>query len=395
MKIVYKNLKGIISGQRFKMKNGRKVSAEDLGIIPGPVSILCDHGKIQEISTGNFANAQVKDCEGLVATAGLVDSHTHALFGGARWKDFFHRWAGKTYTEIAQAGGGIVQTFADTKTASNDSLLGQLRTHISLMHASGVRLLEIKSGYGESIEEEMRHLEMLRDFKTNLMEIKKTFLGLHAIPRNTSESQWTSTAISSLEKIRSENLAEFVDAFPEKGFFSISETQRFFTAAKKLGFGLKLHADEITNMEASALGIALGATSIDHLQKISEESIRELATSPTVATLLPATSFFLNIPYAPARKLLTAGARVALATDFNPGTAPEASPLFTARLAAAQMQMSPSEILCGLTFNGAGALACDASWGIIEKNYSDQILLWPCSSSTWAEEIILSGILPR
>lgn len=392
--IVYSNLKAIISGSGFRKKDGRNIVADDLGIIKGPVHIVCDDKKIKQITKSIPSGAKVLDCTDLVASAAFIDSHTHALFGGSRWQEFFNRWSGKSYTEIAKAGGGIVKTFADTKNASDTELLESLIKNLNIIARSGVRVLEVKSGYGATLDEEMRILRLLKKAHHPLVQIKPTFLGLHAIPKGMDEKSWTDQMIEALVVVKKENLALFVDAFPEIGFFSIAQTKRFFENAQKLGFGLKLHADEITDMNASQLCLDMNGLSIDHLQKISQSAIEKLGTSKTVATLLPATSFYLGIDYAPARKILKGGAKVALATDFNPGTAPEPSILFTAKLAASQFRMTASEILCALTYNAASALACEIEWGSIEAGFNSNILFWQCDSDDYAEEIVLAGKHP-
>ncbi|MEZ4813849.1 MAG: imidazolonepropionase [Bdellovibrionota bacterium] len=398
-RILYKNLKGAFTGLGFEKKEGRKVSAEDAGFVKGPLHILVDDvsKKILSVSNEDSKADKVVDCTGLVATAGFVDSHTHTLFGGARWNEFFLRWSGADYAEINAAGGGIRKTFSDTRAASDSELKKKFHVDLEAMRSDGVRLLEVKSGYGESIEEEFRILKLIQELKKESaieIELCSTFLGLHAIPKTTDEKTWTLLAIAALEKIKNENLADFVDSFPEKGFFSLDSAKNFSKAAIALGFKVKFHADEMTHMGASELGAELGAVSVDHLQKISDRALELLSKSSTVATLLPATSFYLGIDYAPARKIVDSGARVALASDYNPGTAPNASLLFTAMLAASQMKLSPAEILCGITYNAAAALAKSKEYGLIKEGYSSKILLWDLSTEDHLEEILLSGTRP-
>ncbi len=399
MKLLYKNLKGVFTGQAFEKKQGRKIIAEDASFLAGPVHILVDEDaqKILSISKDltNAAADKEIDCDGHIATAGFVDSHTHTLFGGARWNEFFMRWSGAGYAAINAAGGGIRKSFQDTRATSDSELEKKFLSDLQVMKADGVRLLEVKSGYGETIEEELRILRLLQKIKKSAdINILSTFLGLHAIPKHTDEKSWTQEAIKALDVIQKEKLADFVDSFPEDGFFSLESAREFSKAALTKNFKFKIHADEITPVGAAEMGAELGAASVDHLQKISDKALSMLATSKTVATLLPATSFYLGIDYAPARKIIESGARVALASDYNPGTAPNPSILFTAMLAASQMKLSPSEILCALTYNAAGALGCDNHYGIIKEGSSSKILFWNLKTSNPLEEIFLSGIKP-
>lgn len=397
MKLLYKNLKGIYTGQGFEKKQGRKVSADDTSYLAGPIHILIDEStqKILSISKDSLKADREFDCEGLVVTAGFVDSHTHTLFGGARWNEFFMRWSGAGYAAINAAGGGIRKTFQDTRATSDAELERKFLSDLDIMKADGVRLLEVKSGYGESIEEELRILRLLQKIKSKLdIKILSTFLGLHAIPKHTDEKTWTQEAIAALTLIQTEKLADFVDSFPEEGFFSLDSAREFSKAAVGLGLKFKVHADEITPVGAAEMGAELGAASVDHLQKISNKALELLAASSTVATLLPATSFYLGIDYAPARKIIASGARVALASDYNPGTAPNPSILFTAMLAASQMKLSPAEILCALTYNAAGALGCDNLYGVVKEGASSKILFWNLKTSHDLEEVLLSGLRP-
>ncbi len=392
---IYTNLKAIITGQGFAKKNGRLVKNEDLHILKGPLHIICQNNKILEITSKIPKNIKKVDCTGLIASPAFIDSHTHTIFGGARWNEYFERWSGKSYVEINKAGGGIRKTFLDTQNTQEKNLIKNLDQKLKSMHKEGVRVVEIKSGYGSSSEEELRILKILKKYSSKApVEIKKTFLGLHAIPPHTDEKAWTTQMIALLSKISKEKLADYVDAFPEVGFFSIQETERFFKAAQKLNFKIRIHADEITHMGAAELGVKMSALSVDHLQKISDHALNLLQKSQTIATVLPATSFFMGLEYAPAKKIINHGARLALATDYNPGTAPDSSILFTAKLAASQMKLSPAEIFCGLTYNAAGALGCDHEWGLIAPQYSENFLLWECETTFFAEEILLSGKTP-
>lgn len=396
-------LAGIFTGEGFAAKDGRRVSRDDLGWIEGPIDIEWDEesGLIRSIQKNGPADASTVDGEGLIATAGFVDSHTHALFAGARAEEYFLRWRGATYVEIAEKGGGIHNTNRETLGAADPELGDEFRGQLSKMLRSGTTTVEVKSGYGGNAEGEIKLLRFLKRFLSSadgyrdLPSVHVTFLALHALPKGSDERAYVDSMIALLPEIRRDRLAEFADAFPEKGFFSLAESERFIRAAMEAGLKAKIHADEITDVGASAAFSQLGALSIDHLQQINDATLRSLSERRTVATLLPATSFYLGLPYAPARKLLDAGARVALATDFNPGTAPSSDMRFTQLLAATQYRMSPAEILCASTFGGAAAMGLEKNRGVLSKGRRADILLWrpPMGSSSRErlEQILLGS----
>jgi imidazolonepropionase len=310
-----------------------------------------------------------------------VDSHTHFIFSGERSNEFFLRWAGKTYQEIAAQGGGIHNTVRDTASCDDETLLELTREKILDCLKLGTTTLEIKSGYTNSATGELRLLRLIKKLKDQSLKsggpnIFSTFLALHALPPDRGERDFVDEMISALKQISKEKLCDFVDAFPERGFFSLEETLRFTKAAKKFGLDAKIHADELSNLETSATMAKEKACSVDHLQHISNKGIAELSHATTVATLLPATSFYLGLAYSDARKLIENGVQVALATDYNPGTAPSYSMMQTMMLAAAHFKMSAAEIFCAATFNGAAALDCSDSLGVLQKGYFADICLW-------------------
>lgn len=375
-----KNLAGVFTGDGFLKKKGRNIATSDMGFVKGPVDIVIDasKGKIKEITTSPGNDTDVFDGSGLVATAGFVDSHTHAIFAGNRAHEFFMRWQGKSYVEISEAGGGIKSTFAKVESSTDAALEDVLMENARSMLRHGSTTVEVKSGYGRTPEVELRLLKAIKRVSSlpGLPALHATFLGLHALPQGEEESSFVAKMQKILQQVAQEKLASSVDAFPEKGFFSLESAQEFCLAAKQAGLSLKIHADEITDMKAVETFVSMGALSVDHLQKVNGAGLAALGKSGCVATLLPATSFFLKLEYAPARKLLNAGARVALATDFNPGTAPESSFSLTQYLAAAEFRMTPSEILCASTYNGAAALGQDQSKGILAPGYQADLLLW-------------------
>jgi len=390
MTLLIKNLRRVISGSGFKLCDGRKPHQDSLGILDGPVDIRIDQntGTIIEISKDlPKENSIVFNGAGLLATAAFIDSHTHFIFSGNRANEYFLRWAGKSYLEISQTGGGIHNTISSTQCQSEDDLADKTWIELLKTSQSGVGCIEIKSGYSNSPEGELKLLRAIKKLKIKSNEsfgpkIFSTFLGLHSLPKDLIEEDFVDKMISILPIVLKENLADFVDAFPEKGFFSLNESLRFAVEAKKLGIQSKFHADELSDLNTASTMAKLNAISVDHLQQISEQGIKDLANSSTVATLLPATSFYLGLTYAPARALLDAGAKVALATDYNPGTSPSYSMGFTALLAASQFKMSPAEILCAITFNGASALSCQNTLGTLQVGQIANLCLWASEEKT-------------
>lgn len=393
------NLRGVFTGEGFAKKQGRRPSSEDCGFREGPLDLICcpDSGRIVDLvltgRTSTFPLTNTLDGSGLIATSAWIDSHTHSLFAGHRSPEFFARWAGKTYREISDSGGGIHNTIRDTSAAPNATLAKDLEHRLREMLASGTAVVEVKTGYGATASDERRMLQIIADarHRPGLPEVVSTYLGLHTVPRDVDRSIHVASMIAAVDDIAKDQLASFVDAFPEQGFYTLEESREFLEAGHRHGLGVKIHADEITDMGASLAGIRLGATSIDHLEHISDAAVTALRDSPTVATLLPATSLFLGIGFADARRLINAGARVALATDFNPGSAPASDLQLTMLLAASHLKMTASEIFCAITYNAAGALGLDATHGVLTTDKAANIALWktswPLSVASSIEEL--------
>lgn len=294
------------------------------------------------------------------------------------------RWKGASYLDINASGGGIRKTVKDTTAATDDDLLSLLIERLRAMRQSGIVAVEAKSGYAADAVGELRLLRILAKASSigtsDMPQVLTTFLGLHALPDGANEPAYVDAMIGILPLIAKDKLADFVDAFPEVGFFSLEQSVRFVAEAQKYGLQPKIHADEMTDMKAAETFCKMSALSVDHLQRINPESIPKLATGNTVATLMPATSFYLGLPYANARALIDAGCRVALASDYNPGTAPNIGLGFTQLLAASQLKMSPTEILCACTTNGALAMGFEASSASIVPGISiGKIIFWRAS----------------
>lgn len=322
------------------------------------------------------------DAKGCAVLPGFVDSHTHMVFGGYRPEEFSWRMRGDSYMSIMNRGGGIVNTMKATRDATEKELTEKTLSYIDRMSRMGVTTVEGKSGYGLDKDTELKQLRVMQRINADpnrKVDIATTYLGGHALPPeyNGRHYDYIDFMISEmLPLIKAEGIADNCDIFCEQGVFDIPQSLRLLEAAKKLGYGVKIHADEIVTTGGAELAVELGALSADHLLHISEQGIHELANSDTVATLLPLTAFTLREPYAPARKLIDAGCAVALATDLNPGSCLSGSIPLTFALACIYMQMSVEEAITALTLNGAAALGLADRIGSIETGkYGDLVVL--------------------
>ena len=293
------------------------------------------------------------DLAGKIVTPGFVDSHTHPLYAGTRQVEFALRAGGADYEEISAAGGGILNSVARTGKASSESIEDTLLRHLATMLLYGTTTVEVKSGYGLDLETEIRCLETASRLSENWPQtIARTFLGAHEVPldyRDNLHPRNMTLRQAVLPEIRKRGLADFVDIFCEKGVFTAVQSERYLNAAKRMGFGVRMHADEFHDTGGAAVAVDLEAFSADHLLSISDANIAKIAASNTVATLLPGTALFLGKPFPPGRKLLDAGAAVAIATDFNPGSCFCESMPFMINLAVCK---------CGFTIEEAGTTGC-------------------------------------
>lgn len=329
-------------------------------------------------------NAAHHDCAQGVLTPGFVDSHTHAVFGRARYEEQEMRAAGAGYMEIAQRGGGIHSSVRDLRERSEQDLLTLAAERLARLAAHGTTTVEVKSGYGLSLESELATLRVIaRLGEATGLRVVPTFLGAHEVPLEYREAPRSRAAYIALlihemiPQVAQEGLAQFCDVFCEPGVYTADEARRILEAARGAGMGLKLHADELKNGAAAELAADMRATSADHLAAISDVGIRALAQSGTVATLLPGTMLFLGrTQQAPARALIGGGAAVALASDFNPGTSPTVNFPLILTLGVSQLRLSVAEAFVAATVNGAAALGLAAELGQIAPGFHADIALF-------------------
>ncbi len=331
------------------------------------------------------SNCTVIDAQGKLVTAGLVDAHTHLVFDGNRANEFLMRCQGKTYTEIAEAGGGIVASMRATRGSTLERLvqLGQMR--LQRMLEAGTTTCEVKTGYGLDIDSELRMLEAILELqKHSVMDIVPTFMPAHAVPPGENRERYVKHLIddmlpqaSRVVTASSSKTHVYVDVFCDRGYFTLADTEQIFAAAKKYGFRLKVHADEFVNLGASKLATTAGADSADHLLNISDDEIALMAKSETVAVLLPGTSFYLNLhEHARARTMIANGVAVALGSDFNPGSCHIFSLPLIWGLACLHLKLSVEEALTALTVNAAYAIGMGEKVGRLSAGYQADITMY-------------------
>ncbi|MCC6317767.1 MAG: imidazolonepropionase [Gemmatimonadaceae bacterium] len=369
-----------------RARRGRELG--DAAVRAG-VAVATREGRITAIGDGDAVRrthpeAEVIDCQGGVLMPGLVDSHTHAIFGKPRYEEQEMRAAGKDYMAIAAAGGGIHSSVRDLRTRTEDDLVALALPRLARLAAHGTTTVEVKSGYGLTLDDELKTLRAIRRLTTlQPMRLVPTFLGAHEIPMEaratpSGRRDYVDLVVNQMiPRVRDERLAAFADVFCEPGVFTVEESREILVAARAAGLGLKLHADELKPAGGAELAVELAATSADHLAAISDGGIAALAAAPTVATLLPGTMLFLGKErQAPARRLVEAGAAIALATDFNPGTSPTPNFPLVLSLGVSSLRLSVAEAIVASTVNGAAALGLAAETGQLDIGFSADLALF-------------------
>lgn len=360
------------------------IEEKDLGII-NDAWLIVRNGKIESFGekdgwkSFSLKNILHVDAKRSLVLPGLVDSHTHILYGGDRSEEFSSRLEGKTYAEIASAGGGIYSSVKKTMEASEEDLLNSARKRMENFLSHGVTSLEVKSGYSFSWQEDLRQLRLLNRLKQeSLQTICVTALPLHVLPKEQSVTNYIKELVDCfLPIVAEEGLADFVDMFIEEGYYKVSDCEPFLKKAKELGFGIKIHADEFTRGGGSKLAADWGAVSADHLQHASPEDKKALAKAQVVATLLPGTSLYAKIPYTQARDFLEAGCQVAIASDHNPGSCQLSNLPMLTSLAALHCGLTAPQALAAVTFMGARALSLETKKGALAKSYDADFLILP------------------
>ena len=372
MRLLIKNigtLAGILPADVLCLRGSEMNSAEQLhnAYLVAEDGIIARFGRMEEL--GEVEADEVVDAEGRVVFPAFCDSHSHIVYAGSREGEFRDKIAGMTYEEVAARGGGILNSADRLAEASEEELYEAAARRAWRMIRSGAATLEIKSGYGLTLESELKMLRVARRLQQTLpATIKATFLGAHAVGRafKGRQSDYVRHVCEDMiPAVAEQGIAEFVDVFCDRGFFTPEETAQILECGKRYGLRPKIHANELASSGGVQVGIRYGALSVDHLEEANEQDVRDLAASNTIPTVLPGASFFSNLPFAPARAMIEAGLPVAIASDCNPGSSPSGNMMFLWSLGCIKMRLTPEEALSALTINGAAALGLSADRGAI------------------------------
>ena len=368
---------------RFRV--GAKMST--LAIIQDGGMLIRD-GKIDLVGASTeienkAGDSEVIEARGKVVLPGFVDAHTHLVFAGNRLDDFERRARGETYEQIAKAGGGIWSTVEKTRAASDADLLAQAKKHAEWFLRCGTTTVEAKSGYGLTLDDELKILRVMRRLKEETsLEIVPTLLGAHAVPRHMNADEYIDLVIDGmLPRVAGEKLAEFCDVFCEPGYFDIEQSRRILTAARKLGLNLRIHADQLTNSGGAQLAAELKTTTADHLEKTEEQGIAAMKSAGVQPVLLPGSVYTLGLSdYPRTREMIEADLGVIIATDFNPGSSPTPSMPMILSLACTQMKMSPAEAITAATINPAHSLNRGDTMGSLEAGKLANFSIFDCEN---------------
>ncbi|MFD0963907.1 imidazolonepropionase [Pseudofulvibacter geojedonensis] len=332
-------------------------------------NIISDYGKMEQLPS--LSDVEIVDCSDKVVLPTWYDSHTHIVYAGNREQEFVDRINGLSYEEIAANGGGILNSAKKLQAISEEELYIQSANRLEEVIKLGTGGIEIKSGYGLTVEAEMKMLRVIKKLKEAYsLPIKATFLGAHAIPKEYKDNKqgYLDLIINEmLPKVAQENLAEFIDIFCETGYFSVEDTEQILAAGKKYGLTPKIHVNQFTTIGGIQKGIEHQALTVDHLEVVNKEDIKALKSSSSLPVALPSCSYFLSIPYTPARELIDNGLPLALASDYNPGSTPSGNMNFVVSTACIKMKMTPEEAINAATINGAYAMGISDSHGSITK----------------------------
>ena len=382
MQTIFTNIKELL---QVRPQNIDKLAGSAMAILPKIENaflliegdLIVDFGAMENCP--KTIDARIIDASGRVILPTWVDSHTHIVYAGNRIQEFVDRINGLSYEEIFNRGGGILNSAKKLSDASEDEIYEQSKLRLEEIMQQGTGAVEIKSGYGLTVDGELKMLRVIKRLKENYpIAIKATFLGAHAFPAIYKEnhSGYIDLIINEmLPKIAAENLADYIDVFLETGYFSVDVTVKIMGAGKKYGLISKIHVNQFTAIDGIKACVEQGALSVDHLEIVTDEDIAILKDSFTMPVALPSCSYFISIPYTPARKMLNAGLPLALASDYNPGTTPSGNMNFVVATACIKMKMTPEEAINAATINGAYAMGISATHGSITIGKKANILL--------------------
>lgn len=382
MKTLITNIKELL---QVRSETVSKVSGADMAILPTIKNayLLLEDAKILDFGEMKVCpKIQVDktiDATGKIVLPAWCDSHTHLVYAGNRELEFVDRINGLSYEEIAKRGGGILNSAKRVHETTEDALYNESKIRLEEVMQLGTGAIEIKSGYGLSVEGELKILRVTKRLANNYpIKIKATFLGAHAFPTEYKDNHQGYIDLicnEMLPQIAKENLADYIDAFLETGYFSVAETVQIMEAGEKYGLQAKIHVNQFTAIKGIEACVKHNALSVDHLEIITDDDIEALKNSTTMPVALPSCSFFISIPYTPARKMIEAGLPLALATDFNPGTTPSGNMNFVVATACIKMKMTPEEAINAATINGAYAMGISKTHGSITKGKAANIII--------------------
>lgn len=367
---------GSESARGAKQAENKKLKNAAVLIEDGIIREVFENGALPAITP----DTEVIDAQGCLVTPGLIDCHTHLVFGGWRQNEIPLKLRGATYLDILRAGGGILDTVRHTRAASEDELFEKSKGFVEEMLRGGVTTVESKSGYGLSLEHELKQLAVNRRLQESCeSDIVSTFLGAHAIPdeyQGRGDAYIDYLCEEVLPVVAEQKLAEFCDVFCEDSVFDVPQSRKILLEAQKHGLRSKIHADEIEAIGGAQLAGELGAITAEHLIATNEEGMAEMAKGGVTAALLPATSFYLNKTFAPAKRMIELGIPVAIASDFNPGSCPSLNLQFAINLGYVKYRMLPEEVLTAVTLNAACAIGRGETLGTIEPGKQADLVLW-------------------
>lgn len=379
-KMLITNIGMLATPKGFAAKSGKEQG--EIEILKN-AWVLLEDGMIAKVGTGkpeSAEGAEIIDAEGNLVTPGLVDAHTHLIFGGWRQNELGMKLHGASYLDIAAQGGGILSTLTATHAASEEELYDKAYEALDEMMQLGVTTAEAKSGYGLDTENELKLLRVIRALQEkHPMDVVSTFLGAHAIPKEYKSDKDEFVRIlceETIPAVAEQELAKFCDVFCETGFFTAEDSRKILEVGKKYGMIPKIHADEIEPIGGSQLTCEVGAISAEHLIICPPEGIAAMAKGGTIACCLPATSFYLGATYAPARDMVNAGVPVAMATDFNPGSCPCLNLQLVINLGCLKYKLTPEEVLTAVTLNAAAAIDMADKVGSVEEGKQGDLVIW-------------------
>jgi imidazolonepropionase len=375
MKTVIKNISELIQTENTPRKwvagkDMSKLSTIKDAFVEYENGIITSFGSMSDWNgIEDWNNTEIIDAEGGMVFPSYCDSHTHLVFAASREGEFVDRINGLSYEEIANRGGGILNSAEKLQNATEDELYESAFSRLKNLIQMGTGAIEIKSGYGLTLDAELKMLRVIKRLKENTeVSIKATFLGAHALPKeykDNKEGYMNLVIDEMLPQVAEEKLADYVDIFCEKGYFTVEDTIRLLEAASKLGIQAKTHVNQFNSIGGVEASVKLGALSVDHLEEMEEQDFEALKNSDCMPTILPSCSFFLGIPYGPAVKMMEKGLPVALATDYNPGSTPSGNMNFVSSLGCIQMKMTPEQVINATTINTAYAMGLEKELGSI------------------------------